>query len=64
MLPLLYGERFVGRIEPKKENGTMTVANIWLEKDIRRSKRILQAVSRRMKGFARFNDCRFTEGDN
>ena len=64
VLPLLYGERFVGRIEPKKENGTMTVANIWLEKDIRRSKRILQAVSRRMKGFARFNDCRFTEGDN
>ena len=61
VLPLLYGERFVGRIEPRKENGVMTIANLWLEKDIRRSRRIMQAVNRRMKGFAKFNDCSYEE---
>ena len=63
VLPLLYGERLVGRIEAGKENGVMKIANIWFEKDIRRTKRILQAVKRRMKGFARFNDCIYCEDD-
>jgi len=64
VLPLLYGERLVGRIEARKENGVMKIANIWFEKDVRRTKRILQAVKRRMKGFARFNDCIYCEDDS
>ena len=59
VLPVLYGDRFVGRIEHKKENGDMYIGNIWFEKDIKRTRRILQAVNRRMKGFARFNKCRY-----
>lgn len=59
VLPVLYGDRLVGRIEPKKENGRMVIANIWFEPGIRRTKRIMQAVNKRMQGFARFNSCEF-----
>ena len=61
VLPLLYGDRLVGRIEARKENGIMKIANIWFEKDIKRTRRILQAVRKRMKGFSRFNGCIYVE---
>ena len=61
VLPVLYGDRLVGRIEARKADGVMRVENLWLEPDIKRTKRIRQAVNRRMPGFARFNDCRYEE---
>ena len=60
-MPVLYGDRLVGRIEAKKENGEMKIANIWFEPEIKRTKRIIQAVSKRMKGFARFNECEYVD---
>ncbi len=63
VLPVLYGDRLVGRIEPRKENGRMVIANIWFEAGIKRTKRIMQAVNRRMQAFARFNGCEFISND-
>ena len=64
VLPVLYGERLVGRIEPKKENGEMKIANIWFEQGIRNTKRIRQAINKRMNGFARFNGCKINLGSD
>ena len=61
VLPVVYGDRIVGRIEPKKNGNEMTVENIWLEPDIKKTKRILNAIEKLMKSFARFNDCRYTK---
>ena len=60
VLPVVYGDRIVGRIEPKKNGDEMTVENIWLEPDIKKTKRILNAIEKHMKSFARFNDCQYT----
>ena len=64
VLPIVYGDRLVGRIEPKKNGTEMTIENIWLEPDIKRTKRILNAIEKRMKSFAMFNDCHFINEKN
>ena len=64
VLPVLYGDRLVGRIEPKRENGEMKIANIWFEQGIRNTKRIRQAINKRMNGFARFNGCKINLGSD
>ncbi len=56
VLPVLYGDKLVGRIEPKKNGSELTMENLWLEPDIKRTTRIRNAVNKRLKEFARFND--------
>ena len=57
VLPILYGERFVGRIEAvcDRKNQTLTVKNIWYEDDARPTKKMQAAISACVKRFARFN---------
>ncbi|MBD5456568.1 MAG: winged helix-turn-helix domain-containing protein [Lachnospiraceae bacterium] len=59
VLPVLYGERFVGRIEAvsEKKTGTLRIKNIWLEDGIKQTKKLMSAALSRIKQFARFNEC-------
>ena len=42
-----------------RKNNEMVIENLWLEPDIKRTKRIKNAIEKRMKTFARFNDCKY-----
>ncbi len=55
VLPLLYGEEFVGRIEPVADakSGILTVKHMWLEKKM--PKRAINACVKRL---AAFNGCK------
>ncbi len=57
VLPVLYGDRLVGRIEPVIKDGRMYVKGIWTEAGVRRTKKLEEAILRRLKRFARFNGC-------
>ena len=58
-LPLLCGERFIGRTEAvcERKTKTLIVKNIWYEHDIKQTKKLQSAVERCLKRFAKFNDC-------
>lgn len=60
VLPLLYGERFAGRLEAVADAGTETlvVKHIWYEDGVRRTKKLERAVEGCVKRFAKFNGCR------
>ena len=59
-LPILYGDRFVGRIEaiPDRKEGVLQVKGLWWEPGIRRTKTMNAALEKTLRGFAKFNDCR------
>ncbi len=59
-LPILFGERFVGRIEAVadwKEN-ILRVKGLWWEPGIRQTKKLHSALARTLQDFAKFNNCR------
>lgn len=59
-LPILFGERFVGRIEAvadRKEN-ILRVKGLWWEPGIRQTKKLYAALARTLQNFAKFNNCR------
>lgn len=60
VLPVLYGERFVGRIEAvaEKKTGVLTVKNIWFEDGVRQTKKLLSEIEKCVKRFAKFNGCK------
>ena len=62
-LPVLFGDRFVGRIEavPDRKTGVLAVRNIWWEDGIRRTKKLNTALERTVKEFAGFNNCKEIE---
>ena len=62
-LPVLYGDRFVGRIEavPDRKEGVLQVKGLWWESDVRRTKALDSALERALERFAKFNDCRDTK---
>ena len=59
VLPMLCGDRFVGRIEPKadKKTGTLTVRNIWFEPGVRKTAKLSGLVDRAIGRLAKFNGC-------
>ena len=59
VLPILYGERFVGRIEAvaDKKTRVLTVKKIWFEEGVRQTKKILSAIDQCIRRFAKFNEC-------
>ena len=59
VLPLLWGERFIGRIEviANKKEKTLLVKNIWYEENIKITKKQTAAVTSCLKKMARFNQC-------
>ena len=60
VLPVIFGDSFVGRIEavPDRKTGVLEVKNIWWEPGIRVSKKLTSALDKTVKVFAKFNDCK------
>lgn len=58
-LPIIYGDRFVGRIEavPSRKEGVLYVKGLWWEPGVRQTKAMNAALERALKQFAKFNDC-------
>ena len=56
VLPILYGDRFAGRIEMAydKKQGKLELKNIWYEPDLRLTKALQRDVDRRIRRFERF----------
>lgn len=63
-LPILRGERFIGRIEAaaERKSGTLFVKNIWYEAGVRETKKLQSELRRTIRRFAAFNDCPTVEG--
>ena len=59
-LPVLFGDRFVGRIEviPDRKEHILNVKGLWWEPDVRVTKKISAALDRTLREFGRFNDCK------
>lgn len=60
VLPLVYGERFSGRVEAiaDKKQDALIVKHVWLEDGVKRTKLLDAAVERCMKRLMRLNHCR------
>ena len=60
VLPILYGDRLIGRIEPKadQKSGTLTVQGLWFEPGIRPTKKITGLIDRSVQRLADFNGVR------
>jgi uncharacterized protein YcaQ len=59
VLPILYGESLIGRIETvcERKTKTLVVKNIWYEDGVKQTKAIKSAIDACLKRFAAFNDC-------
>jgi uncharacterized protein YcaQ len=63
-LPILYGDRLVGRIDPKLERRSRTLAlnGFWLEDEsLAGDDAFVEALGRGLARFARFNDARLAD---
>ena len=60
VLPLLYGDRFIGRVEAIRDSKakTLIVKNIWYERDAERTKALQTAIDDCLHKFAVFNECK------
>ncbi len=59
VLPLLYGDRFVGRVEAVADTRAkvLTVKNLWYEEGIEHTDALFAALDDCLKRFAAFNNC-------
>ena len=64
-LPILYGERFAGRIDcaAERKSGILRVQGLWWEPGVRPTKKLRAALEQRLRRFSAFNDCRSVEWD-
>ncbi len=58
-LPMLRGERFIGRIEAAADHkaGVLRVRNVWFEPGVRQTKTLRADVGRALNRLTRFNGC-------
>jgi hypothetical protein len=58
-LPILWGERFAGRLDAKAERKAqvLSVRGLWLEKDFAAGEEFAFALAAKLREFARFNGC-------
>ena len=63
-LPVLWGEKFIGRLEAVagRKSETLIVKNFWLEPGIHQTQKLHSAISRSVKRLAEFNGCNRIEG--
>lgn len=59
VLPMLCGQRLIGRIEAAadRKSGTLQVKNLWYEPGVRRTKKLAAMLERSVRRLAAFNDC-------
>ena len=64
-LPILFGDRFTGRIEAvaDRKKKILCVKGLWWEPDVRQTQKLNTALERTLRNFAAFNDCREIEWD-
>ena len=64
VLPILWGERLIGRIEPvaDRKNGVLKIKNVWLEPDFVPSAAFKKAFRTALTRLAHFNDCKTADG--
>ena len=62
VLPILYGDSIVGRIEAvnNRKEKQLIVKNIWFEEGIKETAKLRKAIDSCIKKFAKFNDCEST----
>ena len=62
-LPILWGCKFIGRIEAvaDQKSKTLRVKNIWFEPGVKHTKKLQLSLERTIKRFSRFNDCTSVE---
>ena len=65
VLPVLAGERFLGRIElaTDRERGRLIIKNFWWEEGAKRSAAAQEAITRGLRRFMRYNRCGEIERD-
>jgi len=57
-LPVLYGERFVARIEPVRgKDGVLEIRGLWLEDGVKPTKALRAAIDRAARSLAKINGC-------
>ena len=58
-LPILYGDRFVGRIEAvaDRKEKVLRVKGLWWEPGVRQTKKLEAALDQTLKRFCKFNEC-------
>lgn len=63
VLPILYGEHFVGRIEmiAERKTKTLVVKNIWYENGVKQTKELQNDLNNSLKKFTLFNNCEVIE---
>lgn len=59
VLPLLYGDRFIGRVEAVRNSkeGVLEVKNIWYEDGVKLTKEVKRDIDKCLCKFADFNEC-------
>ena len=59
VLPILYGDKFVGRIEAAADRkaATLVVRNIWYEDGVRPTKKLARTIEGACRRLAKFNGC-------
>jgi uncharacterized protein len=59
VLPLLYGESFIGRVEiiAERKTGTLIVKNVWYENGVKQTTQLRTALNSCFQKFAEFNGC-------
>lgn len=59
VLPILYGDKFIGRMESinDRKTKTLVVKNIWYEDGVKQTKKLSAVMDKCVGRFARFNEC-------
>ncbi|MBO4846921.1 MAG: YcaQ family DNA glycosylase [Lachnospiraceae bacterium] len=62
-LPIVFGDRFVGRIDTAvdRKEGVLRVKGLWWEENVRRTKKLNDTLDKTLKRFMIFNDCKSIE---
>ncbi len=62
-LPILYGDRFIGRIDAAadRKEGILRVKGLWWEQGVRSTKKLNALLERTLRSFGKFNDCQNIE---
>lgn len=63
VLPMIWGDRFVGRVESRADRpaNTLRVKNVWTEPGVRVTKELREKLHGAFGRLARFNDCKTVE---
>ncbi len=64
VLPMLYGQELIGRIEAAadRRQKTLEIRNIWFESNVHQTKKLDQTIDAAVRRLSRFNECNTISG--